>query len=986
MTPPPWQDDIETLLAGDAKKKPRDLVRAVNGLDEDHGLTDALLADYIESHSLNDSTMNLLHRALLAWDDQNPAPWAAATAEEAAPHTPERRAAIYAKLGFSDRIAERLNALCPVVEHRDVVISKRFEPWYDAQRSTGNDFYWKHYEQYLARKGWGADVIASLDIASTDVVRRLSDPARHEAKKTRGLVIGYVQSGKTANFTGVIAKAIDAGYRLVIVLTGTVEMLRAQTQRRLDRELVGRENLTFGMDMTGEAWLNEFDYTGDKDWDGDGFVSHGDIDSVPGVPRIIRATTLGKDYQRIKSELSKLQYRAANRALPLNHPENLSSIDAYLAVVKKNGTTLKKLLQDLGSLKQGRLLNEVPILIIDDESDQASLDTTSPRRKATIADEGKRRTAINRAISQLLKMAPRAQYVGYTATPFANVFVDPTDEQDIFPSDFLVTLPRPSGYMGVADFHDLERDWSVEERTVATSNRDAFVREIEADLDAADLEAETLRAIDAFVLSGAIKLFRTERGVSGIDLHHTMLVHESVKKALHEDTAQRVRSVWSGNSVTSAAGLDRLRALWDGDFARVCSARADGLPVPRDFDEIAPYVGQAHARVMADNDPVLVVNSDSDLDRYRKKLDFDAQAVWRILVGGTKLSRGFTVEGLTISYFRRSTGQGDTLMQAGRWFGYRKGYRDLVRLFIPSDIYEAFEAVLRDEEAFREELEKYEGFNEDGEPLLTPQAIPPLIAQHLPTVKLTARSKMWNAEITEQGIAGTIRDLYSVPDRNAVQLKNTNFHLVADLLNLTGNELHLSRDRNAFAARTALVTNDQVLGLLNGYRWHPETVDQLRPQVRFFQNICRQHRVDRWAVIWPQVGEGGSPTVAGLAVPARLVNRERRRNRKDFSGSDAKHRKPTENIVNATVDVEPEFQAAHSLSARPDEVLGAILVYLVWDPAGADAPERAGGAAEPEDITALISMVVPNAAVPDRGRILLWRRRQDDDLAAIDTP
>ncbi|HEY8722138.1 Z1 domain-containing protein [Pengzhenrongella sp.] len=985
MSAPTWQHDLTMLLDADAKARPRRLVDTVNILAGDEILSEEALVQHLDSMPLKDPVVHRLHRALLAWDSAADAPWAALDGESALPpHSGERRRAAYKRLGFSEALSSVLDEKCPVVEHHEVVISTEFEPWYETAKVDRPSFYWAHYEDYLRQKGWGADVIQSLDSATDDVVRRLSDPTRPEAKKTRGLVVGYVQSGKTANFTGVISKAVDAGYRLVIVLTGTVEMLRAQTQRRLDKELVGRENLVYGLDTTGETWLKEFDYAGDPEWDdGASFVQHPDIATTDGVPRIVRATTLGADYKRLKQELTKLRFPSRpKKSAPLNDPANLAAADAYLAIVKKNASTLKKLITDLKAVG-ATTLRELPVLIIDDESDLASLDTTSPAAKAK---DAKKRTAINRAISEILALAPRAQYVGYTATPFANVFVDPTDEQDIFPSDFLVTLHRPTGYMGVADFHDIERDWTAEPKTIETSNRLAFVRDLEPDVDAADLNAELRDAIDAFVLSGAIKLYRRAHDEDA-GKHHTMLVHESVKTTEHRETAERVRDVWAANPATSPNGLARLESLWNADYRPVCHVRRDG-PVPESFEDLKPYIGDAYTRIATDGDPVIVVNSDKDLQANAKRLDFDAEPVWRILVGGTKLSRGFTVEGLTVSYYRRAAGQGDTLMQAGRWFGFRRGYRDLVRLFIPDDLYQAFEGVLRDEEALRAELAQYEGFGEDGKPLLTPQAVPPLIRQHLPAVKLTARNKMWNARLVEQGVGGRIRDLYMVPDRKFTAEKEHNVGAVSRLLSHTGESVKLSDGKNLFDARVAIVENSVVLDLLGekGLRWHGAVTEQVRPQVRFFENAAKHHRVDAWAVIWPQLGEGGCCDLDGVIGHAPLVKRTRRDDRYDFSGSDRKHRLPAELIAASGPKAEAEIL---KLASAGGMSLGVVLVYLAWDPVTRDTAPSSSVPAAHGDITPLVSMVIPVDAAPG-GRALVWERIQDDelhrDLAAIDDP
>ena len=243
--------------------------------------------------------------------------------------------------------------------------------------------------------------------------RRLADPSAEIGYQTKGLVVGHVQSGKTANFTGIVAKAIDAGYRLIIVLTGTIELLRAQTQRRLDMELVGEENILDGADRTDTDSIRDIDYIGthDADWYGGKFLKHGiDIHSMPDVPAIKRLTTVGKDYRKLRLGKDVLDFRRTgelrNPAKPVFDAENIHSVDARIAVMKKNTTALKNLLHDLRNIRaDGR---EIPVLIIDDEADQASVNTVNPRSKSAAAAESKKRSAINGLIAQMLEAMPRA--------------------------------------------------------------------------------------------------------------------------------------------------------------------------------------------------------------------------------------------------------------------------------------------------------------------------------------------------------------------------------------------------------------------------------------------------------------------------------------------------------------------------------------------------------------------------------------------------
>ena len=453
-----------------------------------------------------------------------------------------------------------------------------------------------------------------------------------------------------------------------------------------------------------------------------------------------------------------------DKRLPLFHSENLFTCNARLAIVKKNATVLRKLVKDLRTVASK--LGEIPALIIDDESDQASVNTTNPEKWK----EGRvERTKINGLISDLLGLLPRAQYVGYTATPYANVFIDPSDTADIFPKDFLISLERPVGYMGVHEFHDLDSAVDPADQTFANSNEKAFVRSLTGDpID--DREDEIQNALDAFVLSGTLKLYREDHGHDHrLFRHHTMLVHESVKQAEHWDLSEDIRRLWKISGYEGPSGVDRLRSLYEQDFLPVMEARAAGAPIPGSFVDLRAYIGKAVARISeVNNNPVIVVNGDKDIS---EAIDFDRRGVWRILVGGTKLSRGFTIEGLTISYYRRRAKQADSLMQMGRWFGFRDGYGDLVRLYIGRrehegsrtlDLYEAFDAIVQDEESFRSELRQYSTLV-NGHPQVTPRDVPPLVSQHLPWLRPSAPNKMFNAQLVIRRSPGKFREPSAYP-------------------------------------------------------------------------------------------------------------------------------------------------------------------------------------------------------------------------------
>ena len=835
------------------------------------------------------------------------------------PRSEARRQRLYTLLGLDKELTQLFDALFPLDIEQTVVISDRFEPWYTPDvRAERGQFYYNSYSQYLEKKNWNASALASLDEATTDVISRLADPQQSKPYQSKGLVVGYVQSGKTANFTGVIAKAIDAGYRLVIVLTGTIDVLRRQTQRRIDMELVGKENIVRGADTNDPDLRARVDYNEDPDWQ-EKFVEFGFLPSSQNGADIIRLTTAKKDYQDLGSGIVALEFDKKNKVLPLWSPDNLPFSSARIAVVKKNSTVLKKLLMDIRRVKDKT--HEIPTLIIDDESDQASLNTSNP--KTWKAGERKR-TAINKSISELLELMPRAQYVGYTATPFANVFVDPNDAQDIFPKDFLVSLKRPPGYMGVADFHDMEK-LDPDERTFENSNELALVRDATGPFDAPNLD----EAIDAFVLTGAMKLYRADRGEQTYR-HHTMLVHESVKQDDHRDAAEEIRRLWGAAAYSSPRGLKRLKELFDNDVRPVCEARSDGYSYPVTFDELVPYIGRAVAKITSvGGNPILVVNGDKEV--ANEEIDFDRREVWRILIGGAKLSRGFTVEGLTVSYYRRKTKQADTLMQMGRWFGFRQGYRDLVRLYVGRsepdgkktlDLYEAFEAIVKDEEAFREQLRQY-SVRVDGKPQITPKEIPPLVSQHLPWLRPAARNKMFNAELVVRKSPGS--PVIPVAYPPIPKETEHNYKSVEPLLNGAQELVQLKvppmgkLKESSFAAYVGETDSASLLKSIDGLKWVYD--DYMRPDIAFLRAIAED--VIGWFVIAPQTQETDSIKELPGIGRRTVFERDIRSGREVWGEpTDRKHRPAAQFMAGAFGDYDDDV-----LRARRKSNMGSILIY-----------------------------------------------------------
>jgi hypothetical protein len=1006
-----------------SKSEPKPMLKRVRFELEDAGVSDNYsekdLVAAVTSTNVNSPARYEFHIQLSKWDAERNPTWVTGTDA----YSQERRDAILGALGFSDEAQVTINHAFQVNLSGAVVISGKpadWDPWYEVK--PDRSFYWDGYRGVLEAKGWDADAISELNRTTDEVVKRLADPTRDDPYQSKGLVVGHVQSGKTANFTGVIAKAVDAGYKLIVVLTGTIELLRGQTQRRLDMELIGEENILGGVDRNNPVLTASVDYIGDGDvdWAEGKFVSYGKDPKELGMPGIRRLTGAKDDYKPLKAGLGYLDFRQTDHlfdpARPLYDPQNLYRPDIRIAVVKKNSTVLKKLVHDLQSVKTD--LGEIPALIIDDEADQASINTTRPKKDSP---EEKERTAINRLIAQLLSELRRAQYVGYTATPFANVFVDPEDSKDIFPKDFIVSLQPPPGYMGGAAFHDLQRDPSgeegdeAEERTYANSNEKAYVRSLFAGPDDTEARnAELLAALDAYVLSGAIKLHRAAAlGKPKLFPHHTMLVHESVKTAEHAVLADDIRRVWASAGYDLPVGLKRLQDLWSKDFRPVTEARAPEEPAISRFTDLISHIGHAVDRIQQGVNPVVIVNGVAEKDYLQADINFQSGDVWKILVGGAKLSRGFTVEGLTISYYTRRTVAADTLMQMGRWFGYRPHYGDLVRLYIGRnapgpkktviDLYKSFEAIVRDEEDFRQELRRFQGFDDDGRPLVRPMDVPPLVFQSLPYLKPTSSNKMYNAELTEQGEGGKVVDFNQLGDHDS-KVNEDHFEVVQSLLDAADtkgqffyiNEAGLPRPWNA---RYGVVDAEVLIDVIRNFRWASNF--KFGPYLAFMRKAISERTLKDWAIIVPELDSLPNRTVAGKEI--RIMRRFRRPDRPwQFSGSSKRQRDALVAISGGidaeTVDQDgeiasalelPEFRHVKELKVA---TRGAFLLTFAADSTstrfhdaqGRTDPSKLPNPTESKNIATLFSYALPLASAP-AGRIAFTVRRKDrPDDAIVD--
>jgi hypothetical protein len=736
-------------------------------------------------------------------------------------------------------------------------------PWYLGPQPT--DEFWPALRDFLkAVKKRDSTVLDSIDRSSTKVVSCLDFPGSPRFN-TRGLVVGYVQSGKTANFTAVISKAADIGFRVFIVLSGLTNSLRKQTQERLDAELVK---------LRQHRW---------QTW-----------------------TDLERDFGDY----------------PFNIDAMLHGDHRHLAVIKKNGPRLRRLLRMITAANP-QVLSQCPVLVIDDECDQASVNASGNQARLT---------AINRLLRDLLRKLPRVSYVGYTATPYANVLIDPTYEEDLYPRDFITSLPMPADYFGAERLFgrdlldadpvppaeaglDMIRMIKDEEvpalRPASRDEKDTFVMTITKSLS---------RAIRYYLLATAAKAVR---GLGGD--HSCMLIHTTVYARTHanaQPVVQRfVDQLWDSIRAGDPAVLADLQALWDDEMARLPPHVLGRERVP--FAVLLPHLSDEANRAT-----VMVENSTSDA-----RLDFGTPARRYIVIGGNILARGLTIEGLVVSFFLRTAGQYDTLMQMGRWFGYRKDFEDLPRIWMTAEMARYFRDMATIEAEIRYDIEVYEREK------LTPLEFAVRIRQ-LPDLEITARGKMADAVDCAMSFGGSHHQTRRFVHKDDNWLE-ANWAAGGNLVDRI-----LARRKAGRGASQVFeeVSFTEVIRFLREYRLHDTHRQFAAP--RLIEYITRQNEKDGSLVTWnvAVVGVVGGPESKeplGALGRVRMVSRAKLKLDGDADIKALMSRADV--LVDVPADAAPPADGWKELKTFRQQRLGRrplLLLYPIDARSTADADSR----------------------------------------------
>lgn len=594
-------------------------------------------------------------------------------------------------------------------------------PWYVGERRQPGPFM-RRYLEKLEDSGWPAQSIQQLQDSTARILEFMDDPQRPGSWDWRGLVVGDVQSGKTASYAGVANRAADAGYRIIIVLAGMHKILRLQTQKRFDQDVLGYD-------------------TNPKS-------------RQPNQPRL--EIGVGAFNGSLSADSLTMADLNGDFTLRLAEQTNFSpDSKPCLFIVKKNATVLKNLNSWVSRLPAQS--KAAPVLVIDDEADQASIDTgDQPLLEDGTFDGDYDPKKVNGEIRKLLMKFERRVYVGYTATPFANIFIHDKRSakdygKDLFPSTFIVSLTPPDDYFGpaavfgtndgdsaglplVRPLDQIGEDWIPEKHDKSLKPR----------FNGQDVIPPSLeRAIDAFLLTCAARAARGQRHE-----HNSMLVHVSRFVDVHTEVHKQIERYLSetramiSNSDTET--IQRLKTMWNSDY----------LPTTRDItrtifgrNTLAVTWEQVRAQLADSSDKIQLITAngktkaDIDYDAY-KETGFSV-----IAVGGDKLSRGLTLEGLSVSYFLRMSRQYDSLLQMGRWFGYRRGFADLCRLYTTGDMEDWFRYVATAQNELRAQ------FFEMALQNATPEQFGLKVAVH-DILEVTAINKQRHAQVHQSSYAG----------------------------------------------------------------------------------------------------------------------------------------------------------------------------------------------------------------------------------------
>ena len=590
------------------------------------------------------------------------------------------------------------------------LVEKNHKPWYlSAKAQNEQNIYWKRYMEYLFfQKHYSQSVVDSIDSSTDDIMDLLGNPALSKGIgfTRRGLVLGDVQSGKTGTYIALINKAADAGYKVIILLTGVIEKLRQQTQSRIDEGFIGSDSAAM--------------------------VKNIQTSEPIGVGRFV--TNAQTPTTCLTSTEEDFNSRLANNVV-----SNLQAINGpMILVVKKNKSVLTKLHQwftKRNNVVAGGKI-DFPLLLIDDEADNASINTNKDDTNPTI---------INKCIRDLLSLFTKSNYVGFTATPYANIFIKPdTDDEminaDLFPRDFIYVLKKPSNYIGPEEIFDEQGKCSFMLKMIDDNEENVFLPEKHKNgASVGPLPTPLKEAICSFFIANAILDLRHRENT-----HRSMLINISrfinVQNNIRDSVESFVKKYQRAIENYSLASnpllheeLAFIKKVFDKHFDPFKNFNT-GEEKTFSWDEILHSLYRATTPIV-----VRSVNKDN-AQKNLSYSEYEETGLRVIAVGGFSLSRGLTLEGLCVSYYYRNSKMYDTLMQMGRWFGYRDHYSDVCQIWMNNTSRDWYREITLATRELKDDLVR---MSNQGK---TPKEFGLWVRSDSTALYVTAKNKMRNAE------------------------------------------------------------------------------------------------------------------------------------------------------------------------------------------------------------------------------------------------
>lgn len=692
-------------------------------------------------------------------------------------------------------------------EHRDWYLNKCEKDGFI------NDVFWKRYREYLIREAkLNINIVNNLDNhILRDLMNYLGDPCSESPFFRRGLVIGDVQSGKTATYTGLICKAADSGYKVVILLTGITESLRSQTQKRIESGIIG------------------ISITGLKDKKQSKIITRVGVGKDNGPIKVTAMTSMEYDFIGSKDQITT----------------SLENHKLVMFIVKKNTKVLDKLYYWLHSMNANSLDSKIhyPMLLIDDEADNASINTNKEEDDPTKTNE---------IIRKLANVFTQTTYVGFTATPFANVFINPDTKEemlndDLFPKNFIYVLQPPSNYIGPSQIfskNGKHRDslvWiqDIEEpeepdNTFDITNNFYFKHKKEW---CGELPKSLFTSIYSFFLANVVRDLRgdsLEPRTMMVNMSRFVKVQAYIKgkiESLYNEVYNEIKINFSDNeddNVNNKLYKD-LKNCWDENFRNINIK----------WDDVCKKQNLLRA---IENIEIIIVNS----GKNSGKLDYEKNPHLRaIAIGGLALSRGLTLEGLIISYFYRNTATFDVLMQMGRWFGYRKNYEDLFRIWTSKKSADWYNEIADATDELKSDISRMKDAK------LTPADFGLRVRDDSEDLKITAANKMRYADnkIEQISFWGEVFDTPYLDIDLANNISNTNktIRFINSLVNKgfqfnkpqEGQGLFFNRD----------ISSKNIINFLKELSISVHNIRFDKKQITDFVTNCKDETLEKWDIV-----------------------------------------------------------------------------------------------------------------------------------------